>query len=234
MLLTYKEICFFQCGCWFVERKMDHMVTKAHWSSPSNTSITSNTRRPFEWFVKKITNFGFYPVQKIPSHPKRLFNGKRRTLQSWWWPSCDVPQHSASIIQCWEAADLFWEGGKHPPSERVRDSTIWARCSALYVCVKVCVWVGRGRSRWGLLTELELSFHTGEFISLDLPVSLPFLHTQHSPPPPAALFMLWCRSEPERGTAKNKVRCDSCVNEHTRVFVRFFSPLFALFFFGTR
>lgn len=93
------------------------------------------------------------------------------------------------------------------------------------VCVWVGGWVDGGGCRWGLLTELELSFHTGEFISLDLPVSLSFLHTQpRCPPPPAALFMLWCRSEPERGTAKNKVRCDSCVNEHTRLFVWFPHP----------
>lgn len=76
--------------------------------------------------------------------------------------------------------------------EREENSSCLNGCVMLHLdpCqskVQLCVCRGVGGwgdSRWGLLTELELSFHTGEFISLDLPVSLPFLHTQLQRPPP--------------------------------------------------
>lgn len=191
------------------------------------------------WVVcKTITNFRFYPVQNIPSHPKRLFNGKRRTLQSWWWPSCDVPQHSASIIQCWEAADLFWEGGKHPVNGCVMPQ--FELEVQLCVCVGVCMsrW---GGGRWGLLTELELSFHTGEFISLDLPVSLPFLHTQPgrpsptpTPTPPLLLLYSCCDVGQNQRGKQLKIRWDATVWMSTRVSSCVFflpSALFLIFFF---
>lgn len=92
--------------------------------------------------------------------------------------------------------------------------------SKVQLCVRVCV--GGGGSRWGLLTELELSFHTGEFISLDLPVSLHTQHQhQHPPPhlPPLLLYSCCDVGQSQRGgTAKNTAGCNSCVNEHTRDF----------------
>lgn len=160
---------------------------KKHWSATSKTWTLFECSEAAKHYLNQIPRFVLkhYSTLKAPVWLPSI--GKRHwsVVQAWWRLAYDV-RHTALIIQSSKLAavvsfHLKWE--KPPLSGLRHDEDFWflsiqGPVFAVFgiVCVRmswwvcVCVWVcvfalcsllWECCSRWCLLTELELSFHTG-------------------------------------------------------------------------